>query len=508
LSTTSVVVTGRFGEPPTLKVEQSDIPFLRFLEKPMVHYPGVELVVDAELSVSTDPYLDDHVVRGERLFPAVMGLEAMAQTAMAVVGATDPPDFEDVRFDRPVVLSDSKPVTIRVAALVREPDLIEVVLRSEKTSFQVDHFRATCRVRGRGEEIKGSSVPILDPESEAPPVAIDPEDDIYGEILFHAGRFRRLRSYRRLMATECLAEVTPDSVTDWFGRYLPAQLVLGDPAVRDVAVHAIQVCIPHAPLLPGGVDRLMLNVAKKPGPRFVHARERARDEDVFVYDVEVMGSDGRLCERWEGLRLQMVGGVTLRGPWAGPLLGPYIERRLQELIPGSAVAVAVEQDAGVERRARSDRAIQRALGKEIPIWRRSDGKPKVAEAADVSAAHCGNLTLAVKGSGPLGCDMEAVVARPDRVWRDLLGPDRLSLAKVVAQEIGEERATAATRVWAASECLKKAGAMVDAPLVLVSFNTDGWVLLSSGPLVTATFVTSIRDAENSVVLAVLVGNDR
>ena len=38
---------------------------------------------------------------GERLFPAVMGLEAMAQAAMAVLRVAEPPVFEDVRFDRP-----------------------------------------------------------------------------------------------------------------------------------------------------------------------------------------------------------------------------------------------------------------------------------------------------------------------------------------------------------------------------------------------------------------------
>src|SRR5262249_32314736 len=57
LSAVSVVVTGRFGDAPTLQIEQPDLPFLRFLEQPRVYYPGVELIVDAELSGDTDPYL-------------------------------------------------------------------------------------------------------------------------------------------------------------------------------------------------------------------------------------------------------------------------------------------------------------------------------------------------------------------------------------------------------------------------------------------------------------------
>src|SRR5690606_3061416 len=65
----AVVVTGRFGEPSTLRVARPELPFLRFIETPRVYYPGVELVVDAALSCDTDPYLDDHVLQGERLLP-------------------------------------------------------------------------------------------------------------------------------------------------------------------------------------------------------------------------------------------------------------------------------------------------------------------------------------------------------------------------------------------------------------------------------------------------------
>ena len=102
-SAVSIVVSGRFGNPPTLAMERDDLPLLRFLEKPRVDYPGVELVADAKLATETDPYLDDHVFQGERLFPAVLGLEAMAQAAMAVLRVSVPPVFEDLRFDRPVV---------------------------------------------------------------------------------------------------------------------------------------------------------------------------------------------------------------------------------------------------------------------------------------------------------------------------------------------------------------------------------------------------------------------
>src|SRR5260221_362214 len=81
LPMTSLVVAGRFGDPPTLSFDRQELPFLRFLEKIRAHTPGVELIADAELSVESDPYLNDHIFDGERLLPGVMGLDAMAQVA-------------------------------------------------------------------------------------------------------------------------------------------------------------------------------------------------------------------------------------------------------------------------------------------------------------------------------------------------------------------------------------------------------------------------------------------
>src|SRR6185295_711089 len=99
---TSLVVTGRFGDMPTLEVERPELPLLRYLERARVFIPGIELVVETEVSADTDPHLADHVFRGEPLFAAVLGLEAMAQAAMALAETAEIPVFEHVAFSRPV----------------------------------------------------------------------------------------------------------------------------------------------------------------------------------------------------------------------------------------------------------------------------------------------------------------------------------------------------------------------------------------------------------------------
>ncbi len=504
---TTTVVMGRYSEMPTYKIERPELPLGRYVEHPRVYYPNVELVVDSSLSTGTDPYLNDHQFQGERLLPAVMGLEAMAQAATVLIGTTEPPDFSDVSFNRSVVIHEEAALTIRVAALVREPGVVEVVLRSEETDFQVDHFRALCLFEKSGPRDFESPRLHFSTEGELRQVALHPTRDLYESILFHQGRFRRLSSYSFLKATECVAEIAPDGNTSWFSQYLPGGLVLGDPAARDAAIHAIQACIPQATLLPIGVDKLSLKAINPSETLYVHAQERAQDGSTFVYDMEVIGADGLVREHWDGLRLRQISNSSFQGPWPESLLGPYIERRLREFFKASKVSVVFECGAQGGRQARSDRAIQLALGRNVQVLRLPSGKPHIEEESEVSAAHCGDLTLAVASSVAIGCDIERVSARPASVWLDLLGAEGARLAELISRSVPEEPETAATRVWAARECLKKAGAKTESSLLLVSTEADGWTLLSSDGWRIATWETQVRSLAEKLVVAVLLRID-
>ncbi len=136
----SAIVTGRCGNLPTLKFDRPELPLMRFLEHSRVYFPGIELITDAELSTDTDPYVTEHAFQGEQLLPAVMGMEAMAQAAKALEQSELLPGFKSLRFDHPIVIPRNKPVTIRIAALRREPGIISVAIRCSSTGFKVDHF--------------------------------------------------------------------------------------------------------------------------------------------------------------------------------------------------------------------------------------------------------------------------------------------------------------------------------------------------------------------------------
>ena len=65
----SVVIAGRFGDPPTIDLSRPPLPSYRFLEHVSVFYPEIELVAEAVLHPSSDPYLDEHALGGANCSP-------------------------------------------------------------------------------------------------------------------------------------------------------------------------------------------------------------------------------------------------------------------------------------------------------------------------------------------------------------------------------------------------------------------------------------------------------
>jgi enediyne polyketide synthase len=189
------------------------------------------------------------------------------------------------------------------------------------------------------------------------------------------------------------------------------------------------------------------------------------------------------------------------------LLGPYLERRLRELVPESDVLISIERDQSEDRKARSDRAIQTVVGTRAAVTRRPDGKPEVRAARAVSAAHNGDITIAVGSSKPVSCDLEVVEDRPQCVWRSLLGDARIELTQLLVRRTQENGDVSATRIWSAAEALKKVGAIATAPLVLVSATDDGCVFLASGKFKILTFATQLHERQGKFVIAVLTEAD-
>ncbi|NJC11465.1 enediyne polyketide synthase [Micromonospora profundi] len=392
----TVVISGRTHGIGTMRYAEPDLPLLRFVDRPLVRYPGVELVCEVELSAGTDLYLADHLLDGNQLFPAVFGMEAMAQVAAAVTGHTGAPVVDDAEFLRPIVVPPHGSTRIRIAAVDTGP-VVEVALRSEETAFGADHFRARLRFDAT-IPAAGSPEPV---EPGGPAVPLDPATDLYGPILFQGRRFQRLRTYHRAEARDVDVDVTADLATDWFASYLPSTLLLGDPGVRDAMMHGNQVCVPDATLLPQGIDRIVPAGAAMHDAAALRfqATERSRDGDTYVYDVALRDEGGRVVERWEGLRLRAVRKGDGSGPWHPVLLGCYVERAAGDLL-GSPVVARAEPVPMIGRTARewADR-----LGSRFEAAQRvaeATGEPLDTAATRVEAAGAGDWR--VIAAGPAG----------------------------------------------------------------------------------------------------------
>ncbi|MFI5642213.1 type I polyketide synthase [Streptomyces goshikiensis] len=502
------VISGRTEGIDTVRRDLPPLPLLRFTGNPLIRYHGVELVTEVELNAGTDPYLADHLLDGNLLMPAVLGMEAMVQVGAAASGRDTTPVIEGARFLRPIVVPPNGSMRIRVAATVTGADTVDVAIHAEDTGFVAEHFRARLVY----SEVPVPDGPPLQVPADTPVVPLDPANDLYGGILFQGARFQRLRRFHRAAARHVDADVAVQREPDgWFAGFLPGELLLADPGMRDSLMHGNQVCVPDATLLPSGVERIhpLGTGGHVPDRLRYTAVERSRDGDTYVYDIAVRTEDGTVVERWEGLTLHAVRKTDGSGPWVTPLLGPYLERTLEDVL-GARIAVAVEPHGDApagsisQRRGFTADAAARAMGSPVTVHHRPDGRPEIGASRHVSmsAAHGLGVTVSAVCDTEVACDIEAVSMRPTAEWHGLLA-EHAPVAQLVAKETGEAPDTAATRVWSAVECLKKAGIMAGAPLTVLPRRKDAWVVFAAGDLRIATFVTGLRDALEPAVFAFL-----
>jgi enediyne polyketide synthase len=167
-------------------------------------------------------------------------------------------------------------------------------------------------------------------------------------------------------------------------------------------------------------------------------------------------------------------------------------------MPGCGVTAAITRSDG--ENGRGEATIRHLLLDEISVLRRADGKPDLPF-VEISASHAEDVTMAISGPSPVGCDLEFLRSRSPVLWKDLLGPNFFSLAVRLAKEAGEDQDAAASRVWTALESLKKAGASRDIPLILTCIDKGGWVRLSGGPWNVTTLVAGVQGCENRLAIA-------
>ncbi|RAS60621.1 enediyne polyketide synthase [Lentzea atacamensis] len=462
----TVAVHGRLGG---LLAEEEARFGGRFLETVSAHWPEVELVADSRLDLGRDTYLRDHRIDGLAVLPAVVGMEAMAQVASALAGRPLR-EIADVTLEHPVIVPEDGARMVRVCAL-RQDDAVLVVLRSDETRCQVDHFRARFPLT----RVSGAVLPEEDlAEGEVPLSG----DELYGPLFFHTGRFRLVQRFSALAARHCRFRLhAPEQGLDDL-------TLLGDPTGNDATVHALQACVPHRRLLPVGCERF----AVEPGADAaveVLASERHAGGGEYVWDVVALDCDGRRRVSWSGLRLRDTGPLPASGPWSAALLAVYLERSVLALVPAPRLTVRV----GAGDRFGENRSCH-------------------AGPADLSGRECrsyqNGMVLSVSAAARVACDWEAVGLRTGDEWLRLVGSRFEPFIEQLRTMLTEPVTHTAARVWTAVECLSKIGYPPGAPLVLGGVYDGGWVVLRTGAVTVVSAVVPISGVDSPVAVAVLV----
>jgi enediyne polyketide synthase len=422
-ATGSAIVTSRFGPPPALSLGAAELPIMRFLDQPLVHYPGVELVVETSISQGRDPYLVDHAIDGVATLPGVIGLEAMAQSASALMALGDHVNVSRIAFARALQIREGADLRVRIAALRTGDRVVEACLFAADDNFAVPCMHATFSA-GFAEQ-----APRPPMQAEASIEATS----LYGALFFGSGRFCRVARFERIDSRRVQATLGPDPGTKWFGAYEPDGTVLWDPGAADASLHALQAAVPHRRVIPVSVQRIAIDRTANP-PIFISAVERTASSGTYVFDIIATDEQGRTAYRWECVTFRAVGTIDIFPVLsAAPLLSrPYLERIARERLGDDTIAVAVVHGSGGSRDSRRASALQ-ALGATGKLERRGDGRPlRIEQTGSISLSHGDEISIAVTSDTPIGCDIEAVAACKDTDLEDL----RRHVAFEVCRKLG------------------------------------------------------------------------
>jgi len=472
----------------------------RFLDTVRVHYPDVELVVDARLSLQADPYLADYRIDSLPVLPAPMALEAMAQSASALAG-TPQRHAASVRMAFPVAVPTGESV-IRVCAL-RSGDTVETVLRCAETGFRVDHARAVFRAARAGRQPRW-----LDDDC-VPTSGIVDGTDLYGPVHFQAGRFRRVAFLTEVSSRGCRALVRGIDDKPWFGALpgpMDVPLILGSPGLNDAALQVLQTCLPHRRLLVASCESVTFSGHEARGAVEVHAvrlpsaGSGTTNRAGGIWDVSATDAAGQLVVAWTGVTLRDLGPVVRADGWQPTLLAASLEARAGELgiDPSLRATISCGLRPGAARRRPAELALP---------------QPRSAETAPAGPPpHPGHWSDTAVGRGPLdGFELTVRAARPVACrWhavgsrrRDIPRDDELGrLRNQLTGCLAEPEAAVEARMTTIASCLAALGREPGTPCALEDACDGGWIVVRSSGVVAGCAITGISNVSAPVAVSI------
>ncbi len=495
--THQVLVAARIMQLDTLGIPtRSTVDGARFLERRVHFIPGVESAFLVHLSLEEDLYLEDHCYEGAYLFPAVFGLEAMAQVVAHVTGVTGFTGLtiENIKLRRPIIVDAKSGADIVIWAQTRERSVAGEELAVEAGIFKVDaesdtEFFSATFVMGTME--RPDAAVQMDPFL---PLAMDPTKDLYRDtLLFQGPRFQRMDCVYQLERTADHGTVVvgtppeePDSASLAFATQTQRNFLLGDPFLRDNLLQSAALLIPQDTSLPLSIRRWeiapMITSSSGKNRRLIRTRLLGIQDQEVETAVETLDESGGIVERLTGYRLKILKHHD-DYPTVADFLNPDDRdtQMVQDRIAGVSAPLRVKVPAirvtylpGLhdlskeQRRERVETFVEQSVAQwgrqngmpDCPVrigWKFS-GKPEawiLNDPVDVSVTHDDRYCLVAVGSCSLGCDLSPVTHRSASQWAGLLGP--LGRRLLDDQKEGPALDRHGTAFWSAREVLQKMG---------------------------------------------------
>jgi enediyne polyketide synthase len=519
----SAAVHGRLGAPVPPAVRPGlagPVARGRFGETVRVHYPGVELVADTRLSIQADPYLADYRIDDLPMLPAAMVLEAMAQAASALAGR-DQRHLTDVRLAAPVLLlgrSGQEEAVIRVCAL-RVGDTVQTVLRCAETGFRLDHARAvfTAAARHAAPPAAGWAAGTGRGAGGVAPGALVDGTDLYGQVLFQTGRFRRVAFLPEAGSRACRALVRGGDDLPWFGAVpgpVDAPLVLGSPGLNDATLHVLQACLPHRRLLATGCESVTFSGREVRGALRVQAVRRppAAGAAVGEWDVVATDATGQPVVTWRGVRMRDVGALAPAGAWHPALLAISMEARAAEFgldpvlraviscgaPPGRGASLPGGRETG-RQGAGSVRAGTAGPGGPGPGGDGPAGDDQPWSDRAEGSGPLAGFELTVRASHPVACRWQAVGGLAGDTA--LLDEGLIAVRDQLAARLREPAAALDARMATIGPVLAALGRVPGTPLQADGASDAGWIVVRARDIAVASTVTRLSGVETPIAVA-------
>lgn len=263
---------------------------------------------ERSVSVTSDPYLLDHIVEGTPVFPAAYHMALMTQAARRVMPHAQVVGLRGVHFVQPARLREHQALGFRVDAQRHPaaPGTITVCISSH-TPPPRPEFPPIVRVHARGEVLMGDV-----PETSARFHVLDftgaaPYTDLYRlpRGIDHGPAFRAGLHYRQTATEQLVALV---AAPGWpAAGWREADATAGAPAsLLNAILHVgFSLAVLHSgrTVLPLGVESGQLHGVPE-GPVQVLARRTASTDDRHSIHVAAWDALGRHVAVFRGFTLQ------------------------------------------------------------------------------------------------------------------------------------------------------------------------------------------------------------